>query len=155
MAAAKKTRKATSKKSAAFSQYEDMASNIQENMTQNMAKMAEGVEAVGEFTKANLDAVTESSATYTKGVEVIAQEQAAYAKSAMEAGIEQMQAMAGVKTPQQFLEMQASFMRSMFERNVEQASQVTEKMTTLAKQSATPLTERYAEIVEQAQTYRV
>lgn len=135
-------------------QLEEMTVKAQQSFTENFEKMSENFANIGEFGKDNMEALTTAASTYAKGVEELVQENADFAKTAMENGVEQMQAIASVKSPQEFLELQTAWMRDTFQRNIAQATAMTEKMTSLAKESANPLTERYSEVVEQAQTLR-
>ncbi len=97
-----------------------------------------------EFNKGNIEALVESSKIAARGFEAMSQDAMATAKSTFEEASQAMQTLATVKSPTEFMKLQADFARSAFDTMVQQASRRTEASLKLAGEVAQPISNRVA-----------
>ena len=151
MSATKK--KTTEAANASVEQFEEFTQQATSTMKDNFEKVSKGMSELGEFSKGNFEAVVESASNYAKGVEEIASENAAFAKTSMEKTVEQFKTVSSAKTPQEFMQAQTDFVRGAFETNLAQVQKIADVWTAATKNAAEPLNKRYTEVVEKAQSY--
>ena len=97
-----------------------------------------------EFNTGNIEALVESSKIAARGFEAMSQDAMATAKSTFEEASQAMQTLATVKSPTEFMKLQADFARSAFDTMVQQASRRTEASLKLAGEVAQPISNRVA-----------
>ena len=97
-----------------------------------------------EFNKGNIEALVESSKIAARGFEAMSQDAMATAKSTFEEASQAMQTLATVKSPTEFMKLQADFARSAFDTMVQQVSRRTEASLKLAGEVAQPISNRVA-----------
>lgn len=97
-----------------------------------------------EFNKGNIEALVESSKIAARGFEAMGQDAMATAKSSFEDASQAMQTLATVKSPTEFMKLQADFARSAFDTLVQQTSRRTEASLKLAGEIAQPISNRVA-----------
>ena len=117
-------------------------------------KFAEGVSALADYNKDALEAVMSSAGAYSKGVEKLAAENTDFVKGAYERAVSAGKAVAGAKSAQEAFDIQSEFARESVEKNLAQANKVADLWMDTTKETVTPLTERYGELVEKIQSYR-
>ncbi len=145
----------TEKKTAkAADPFESMTNFNPESFKEGYEKLAEGVSAAADFQKGSFDAVVASAGAVAKGVEKLTSEQAAFVKSSFENGVETAKAAAASGSVQEALEINSDFLRSSFEKNLNQFNKVSELWVETSKEALAPLSERYGELVEKIQAYR-
>lgn len=88
--------------------------------------------------KDNVDAALKAFGTTTKGVQAIATEAADYAKKSFEANTAFVEKLAGVKTFDKALEIQADFVKASLEGAVAQATKMGQLYAALAKDAYKP-----------------
>jgi hypothetical protein len=88
--------------------------------------------------KDNVDAALKAFGATSKGVQTIAVEATDYAKKSFEAGTAVIEKLAGVKTFDKALEIQADFVKTSFEGAVAQLTKMGELYTALAKDAYKP-----------------
>ena len=99
---------------------------------------------LAEFNKGTVEALVESSRIATRGIETMCQDAAAYARTSFEGATQAMRALAAVKSPTDFMTLQADFARSAFDAMIAQASRGTEASLKLAGEVAQPISNRVA-----------
>lgn len=97
-----------------------------------------------EFSKGNIEAMVESSKIAARGFETMGQDAAAYAKSSFEGATAAMRTLATVKSPTEFMKLQADFARQAFDAMVAHTSRSTEASLKLAGEVAQPISNRVA-----------
>lgn len=100
--------------------------------------MIQSFEDVQKFGKDNLDQAVKAFGVQQKGVQAIATEVADYSKKAIEAGSATFEKLAGVKTLDKAIEIQADFAKTAYEGYVAHATKLGELVTSLAKESFKP-----------------
>ena len=104
--------------------------------TQRMMKIAEEMFALG---KGNLDAITRSSQIMSAGAQEMGQSVATAARDSVEETMDTVKAMAAVKSLKDAMDLQTGLMRSVLERAVSQASQMTDRSMKLSEQAFAPI----------------
>ena len=97
-----------------------------------------------EFNKGNMEALVESSKIAFRGLGTMGQDAMATAKSSFEDASQAMQTLATVKSPTEFMRLQADFARSALDAMVQQTSRRTEASLKLAGEITQPISNRVA-----------
>ena len=100
--------------------------------------MIQQFETIQKASKDNVDAALKAFGATSKGVQTIAVETTDYAKKSFEAGTATLEKLAGVKTFDKALEIQADFVKTSFEGAVAQLTKMGELYTALAKYAYKP-----------------
>lgn len=111
-------------------------------------KGAELTAEMGEFSKANLDAVVESGKILAAGVQAIAKTQFDDAKAAVEIMTADVKEMTSVKSPTEFVQLQGKLASRNFDAAVAQLSKTTEAWVKLANDTFAPISSRAAVAME-------
>ncbi|SFP68805.1 phasin family protein [Sphingomonas rubra] len=127
----------TDKAKAMFADVQDRTKGAVEKGQQFLAELTE-------FNKGNIEALVESSKIAARGFESMSQDAMATAKSSFEDASQAMQTFATVKSPTEFMKLQADFARSAFDMLVQQTSRRTEASLKLAGEIAQPISNRVA-----------
>ena len=109
------------------------------------ARTEEFVKGYDEYSvtgKDNVDAVVAASTAYTKGMEAIASEWMAFAKSTMEQNVTNTKAVFGAKTLQEMMDLQSNFAKANFDEFVSQSTKVGEMATKVAQDTMEPINAR-------------
>jgi phasin family protein len=101
-----------------------------------------------EFGKGNVEALVESSKIAARGIETMSQDAVAYAKSSFEHASEAMKTLSSVKSPAEFMKLQADYARSAFDAMMAHTSKSTEASLKLAGEVAQPISNRIAVAAE-------
>ena len=99
---------------------------------------------IAEFNKGNVEAFVESSRIAARGFETMGQDAVAYAKSSFEGMTQALKTLSTVKSPTEFMKLQADYARSAFDAMVAQTSKSTEATLKLAGEVAQPISNRVA-----------
>lgn len=100
--------------------------------------MMQQFETFQKASKDNVDAALKAFGATSKGVQTIAVEATDYAKKSFEAGTATLEKLAGVKTFDKALEIQADYVKTAFEGAVAQMTKMGELYTALAKDAYKP-----------------
>jgi hypothetical protein len=100
--------------------------------------MIQQFETIQKASKENVDAALKAFGATSKGVQTIAVETTDYAKKSFEAGTATLEKLAGVKTFDKALEIQADFIKTSFEGAVAQMTKMGELYSALAKDAYKP-----------------
>lgn len=103
---------------------------------------------IAEFNKGNVEAFVESSRIAARGFETMGQDAVAYAKSSFEGMTQALKTLSTVKSPTEFMKLQADYARSAFDAMVAQTSKSTETTLKLAGEVAQPISNRVAVVSE-------
>ena len=125
-------------------QAQAMFADVNDRAKGAMEKGAKFFSELTEFNKGNIEAMVESSKITARGLETMGQDAASYAKSSMESATAAMRSFAGVKSPTEFMKLQADFARQAFDAMVAQTSRSTEASLKLAGEVAQPISNRVA-----------
>lgn len=151
MAATKKATQGTTTDTGSF---DAMTMGNPEAFKQGYEKITENMSAFADFNKNSMDAMMESAGAFSKGFEKLASEQSAFIKSSLEKGVEVAKSASSANSIQEAFDIQSEFVRESVERNMGQASKVSEMMADTTKEVVAPISERYSELVEKIQAYR-
>ncbi|MBT8472762.1 MAG: phasin family protein [Marinicaulis sp.] len=152
MATAKKT---TTKKATEANPFEAMTTFDNAMFKEGYEKFAENVTAVADFQKDIFEAFVTSASAYAKGVEKITGENTTFVKEAFEDAVSIAKTASTSKNVQEAFEVNKDFAKTQMEKNVDQVNKVSELWMETATKTAEPLNERYSELVEKIQAYRV
>ncbi len=100
--------------------------------------MIQQFETIQKASKENVDAALKAFGATSKSVQTIAVEATDYAKKSFEAGTATLEKLAGVKTFDKALEIQADYIKTSFEGAVAQLTKMGELYTALAKDAYKP-----------------
>ncbi|PZR87918.1 MAG: Phasin [Stutzerimonas stutzeri] len=100
--------------------------------------MIQQFETLQKASKENVDAALKAFGTTSRGVQTIAVEATEYAQKSFEAGTAVIEKLAGVKTFDKALEIQADYLKASFEGAVAQFTKMGELYTALAKDAYKP-----------------
>ena len=117
-----------------------------------MSKGGEMTKDVMEFNKANLEAVVASGKIAAKGAQTAAQHAVEIGKKNWETTSAHAKAIAAVRAPADFFQMQTEFARKQFDMAVAEMSKNTEFTLKLAGEVVSPIQNRYAVIVDQVKS---
>lgn len=115
------------------------------------------VSAFGEinvFGKDNIEAFVASMTTAGKGVEALNTQIAAYAKQAMEDGVDAAKKFSGAKSVQEVIELQSEYAKSSVEAYLAEMHKVTDAFAGTMKDAAKPLNDRMTAAIEVFQAQR-
>ena len=147
---------ATTKKSAAatdpFAIFSSFAPKAFEG---NFEKVTETVSSITELQRGSYEAVVESASVLAKSVETAIAEQGEFAQAAFEEGFEAVKASASAGSPQEALELNSEFVRTSVEKNIGQFTKATEFWLDASKKFYAPISEKYGEAIEKAQSFRL
>ena len=128
-----------------FADMNDRAKGAMERGSKLFAEM-------NDFTRGNVEALVESGRVAVKGMERMGQEGADFARRSFETMTANARALAAVKSPAEFVRLQAEQTRAAFDAAVAQTSHSTEAMLKLAGEIAQPISNRVAIVAEKIKT---
>ncbi len=126
----------------------DMAGDMSERAKTLFAKANEYFAQANEFNKANIEAVVESGKIAAKGAQEMGQSYAADLRTNFEAATTTAKEFAAVKSPTDFVQLQASTARKGFDMMVAQTSKNTEMFLKVAGEAFQPISNRVSVAVE-------
>ncbi|MGD2131553.1 MAG: phasin family protein [Maricaulaceae bacterium] len=100
------------------------------------------------FSKDNVDAFVASASTAGKSAEKINAEVAAYAKQALESGVETAKKAATVKSVQELFELQSDYAKSALDTYVGEVNKLADMYTSSFKDAFKPLNKRVSAAVD-------
>ena len=106
-----------------------------------------GQKVVGDMTdfgKGNIEAMVESSKIAARGMESMAQDAVAFARTSFEEASAAAKTLASAKSPTEFVKLQSDFARTSFDAMVAHNSRSTEAMLKLVGEVVQPLSNRFA-----------
>ena len=123
-------------------QMTDMTADMQAKMQGAYEKTAAYASEMGEFTKANVEAIVESGKIMSSGLQDMARGDVETTKTVFETLTEDMKKMAAVKSPTELMTLQGELMRRNFDAMMSFGTKRTETGIKLANDSFAPLQDR-------------
>lgn len=96
------------------------------------------IEDIQKFSKERMDVVSRAAASFTKGVQQIAAENAEYSKRSLEQGTAALEQLFGAKSIDKAFEIQSNYAKTAYEGFVAQATKIGELCSNLAKEAMKP-----------------
>ena len=115
---------------------------------QLLEKSVRLVQELGEIAQGNAEALTVSSKAAATGLQSLSREAAELSRQNFEAASVALKSITSVKTPADFFQLQAEFVRSAFGNLVAQSSKFGDSLVEIGGQVATPLANRYVAAAE-------
>lgn len=141
-------------KTAAQSAADKIANAGNEALRDAMEKGMAGLNDVTAHSRKNLEAVIASVTAAAKGAEALGSEAVTFSKAAVERQTAAVQSLAGVRSVQDFIEVQTDLAKTHMEACVTQMGKTTELMTALFRDAYQPFSARMTAAVESLQSGR-
>ncbi len=103
---------------------------------------------MGEMNKANLEAVVEAGKVLAAGLQDLGRDVVAQSKTALETLTADVQSLAAVKSPTEFVQLQREIVRRSFDNAVAVGSKRSETLVKLAGDAFAPLSSRFSVVAE-------
>ncbi len=113
-----------------------------------------GYSQFSELGQDNVEALIESANIATRGFEAINQESLSFSKQSLEDGVAVTQAAMGVRSAQEWFEIQSDFTRAAFDNYLEQVNKLTDLVSVTVRDASEPLNTRVNAFVETVQRLR-
>ena len=126
----------------AAAQMETFATDAQKTVTDAMTKMTKSLEDVSTFGQENDAALVNSSELAAKAAEGVNAEVSSFTKKSFEEGVAAAKDLAAAKNLTELMEKQSTFMQSMMDGWMKQATKMNEMMVATSKDVMAPVTER-------------
>lgn len=144
----KDTIMATAKNTDFTASVKDFATDMQERVKLAYGKTGELAGEVGEFNKANLDAMVESGKVFFTGAQDLVRGNVETGKTVVETMTEDAKKMASIKSPTELMEFQGELARRNFDAIVSFGSQRTEAWLKLYNDAFAPISNRVSVAAE-------
>jgi phasin family protein len=126
-------------------QYQNTASDM---FKDGLAQAAGKYEAAFDFSKETFGAFVASTTAATKGAEAIKDELYSFSKQSFEDSLAAGKAVFAARSPQEFFQLQAGFLKTAFTNYVGQAEKIAALYTETSKTAVQPLKQRAAAFVD-------
>ena len=120
----------------------------QEQLEKAASAAFQGYDEFTALGKENLDALVKASTVLVKGFETLGKEFASYNQSSLQKGVANAQALFGVKTLRELVELQSEIAKESFEAMVEQGTKLGELSVKVANEAMSPIHEQVNVAVE-------
>lgn len=117
----------------------------------NVEKSLAALNDMNSQSKKNLEAMVASATAATKGAEELGAQTMAYSKQAFDDQVAAAKSLAGAKSVQEAVELQTAWAKSAMESYLAQFGKVSETVAASFKETAKPINERVAAVVERSQ----
>lgn len=117
-------------------------------------KTVTALKDINAHSKKNLDAVVASVTAAAKGAETVGAATVAYSKKSFGDHVAAAKTLARAKTVQEALDLQADFAKSAFETYASEMKKMVELVSVSAKDTVSPLSARFATVVEHVRSAR-
>ncbi|AOL22574.1 phasin family protein [Erythrobacter litoralis] len=144
----KDTIMATAKNTDFTATVKDFAADMQERVKTAYGKTGELAGEVGEFSKANLDAMVESGKIFFTGAQDLVRDNVETGKTVVETMTEDAKKMASIKSPTELMQFQGEIARRNFDAVVSFGSQRTEAWLKLYNDAFAPISNRVSVATE-------
>jgi len=114
------------------------------------AQLFGGYEDVAQLGKENVEAVVKSSQILAKSAEQLGRAVAGFTQSSLEIGAQAGQALLGVKTLRDLVEVQSEFARNAFDHFVAGTSKISDMTVKVANEAIEPISQRMNEAIDKA-----
>ena len=144
----KDTIMATAEKNDIAATAKEMAADLQERVKTAYSKTGEFAGEVGEFNKANVDAMVESGKIFFTGAQELVKDNVETGKTVVETVTEDAKKMAAVKSPTELMQLQGELARRNFDAVVSYGSKRTEAWVKLYNDAFAPISNRVSVAAE-------
>ncbi len=144
----KDTIMATAKKTDVTAQAKEMAADVQQRVKTAYAKTGELAGEMGEFSKANVEAVVESGKIFFAGAQEIVRSDVQTGKAVVETVTQDAKKVVAVKSPTELMQLQGEIVRRNFDALVSFGSQRTETIMKLYNDAFAPISNRVSVAAE-------
>jgi phasin family protein len=110
-------------------------------------------EELAGLTRANVEAIVESSRVAAEGARSIGQNVVASSRDGVEQAADAIRSLAEAKSPTEYMQLQGEFARASFDRLVAESSKLTESFVKLAGEAFQPLSNRASANAERFNTF--
>ncbi len=145
---------AAAKKDAAQETFETMTTASNEALKEGFEKSMTALNDFSAFQKDTVDAVISSATTASKSVEELSASTVAFAKKSMEDGVAAAKTMAGAKSVQELIEIQADYTKSSLDAYLSEVNKHSDLVSSMMKDSFKPINDRMVAAVEAMQSQR-
>ena len=145
---------AAAKKDAAQETFETVTAASNEAIKEGFEKSLSAVNELSAFQKETVDAVIASATTASKSIEELNASTLAFAKKSMEDGVAAAKTMAGAKSVQELIEIQADYTKSSLDAYLSELNKHSDLVSSMMKDSFKPLNDRVVAAVEAMQSQR-
>jgi phasin family protein len=128
--------------------YEKATAMAREQVEKTWPQAVTKFDEAAALAKENLDAAFAAQAVAQKGFDAISDEVTALGKKTAEAQFANVKALFGVKSPQEFVELQTAIVRTAFDSAVAGSTKVAEIVTKVANETAEPVQTRVTKVME-------
>ncbi len=144
----KDTIMATAKNTDITAQTKEMAADVQTRVKSAYAKTGEFAGEMGEFSKANVEAVVESGKIFFAGAQEIVRSDVQTGKAVVETVTQDAKKVVAVKSPTELMQLQGEIVRRNFDALVSFGSQRTETIMKLYNDAFAPISNRVSVAAE-------
>ncbi len=145
---------AAAKKDAAQETFETMTTASNEALKEGFEKSLSAINDFSAFQKDTVDAVISSATTASKSFEELNASTVAFAKKSMEDSVAAAKTMAGAKSVQELIEIQADYTKSSLDAYLSEVNKHSDLVSTMMKDSFKPINDRMVAAVEAMQSQR-
>jgi phasin family protein len=128
--------------------YEKALAATQEQLEKATSAAFQGYDELTALGKDNLDALVKASTVLVKGFETLGKEVASYGQASIEKSVANAQALFGVKTLRELVEVQTEITKQAFDTWVEQGTKLGELSVKVANEAFEPIQEQVTVAVE-------
>ncbi len=121
---------------------QDVAADMQDRMQSAYEKAGEFASEAGEFSKANVEAMVESSKIFFSGAQELVRDNVETGKTVVETMTEDAKKVASAKSPTEFMQLQNEMARRNFDAMIHYGSERTEAWVKLYNEAFAPLSNR-------------
>eukprot|EP00933_Yihiella_yeosuensis_P050507 TRINITY_DN48308_c0_g1_i1.p1 TRINITY_DN48308_c0_g1~~TRINITY_DN48308_c0_g1_i1.p1 ORF type:complete len:245 (+),score=55.09 TRINITY_DN48308_c0_g1_i1:30-737(+) len=145
---------AAAKKDAAQETFETVTAASNDAMKEGFEKSLSAMNEFSAFQKDTVDAVIASATTASKSFEELNTSAVAFAKKSMEDSVAAAKTMAGAKSVQDLIEIQADYTKSSLDAYLSEVNKSSDLISSLMKESFKPINDRMVAAVEAMQSQR-
>ncbi len=145
---------AAAKKDAAQETFETVTTASNEAIKEGFEKSLSAINDFSAFQKDTVDAVISSATSTSKSIEELNASTLAFAKKSMEDGVAAAKTMAGAKSVQELIEIQADYTKSSLDAYLSEVNKASDLVSAMMKDSFKPLNDRMVAAVEAMQSQR-
>jgi len=145
---------AAAKKDAAQETFETVTTASNEAIKEGLEKSLSAMNDLSAFQKDTVDAVISSATSTSKSIEELNASTLAFAKKSMEDGVAAAKTMAGAKSVQELIEIQADYTKSSLDAYLSEVNKASDLVSSMMKDSFKPINDRMVAAVEAVQSQR-
>jgi phasin family protein len=128
--------------------YEKTFAAAQEQLEKAASAAAQGYEEFTAFGKDNMDVMVKASTLLVKGFEDLGKEVATYGQASVERSVTNLQAMFGIKTLRELIDLQTEQTKETFDSLIEEGTKIGEMSTKVANEAFGPIQAQVSAAVE-------